>query len=306
MKFIYETNSLKSGIYKITNTFNGRFYIGSAKEFKSRWKGHEYSLRKNKHSNKFLQADYNKCGSDMFEFTILEIVVGNKSERLKKEELYIKKHYDNQEICYNLCKTAFSPEGTFRKDSEERKNKRSKAFKNTWANPANRKSMINKLIKRSANPEYKLNQSIATKTQWSFQKDKMSNAIKIGRQKNAKEYFFISPEGIEHKGSNILDFAKKMNLDFRALCEVVSGKALSHKGWRDGNKYQGSFNKVLHKAITHTTEKYKNISIISEDGIILSGSLPEVAHKAGLIAKSLSAVIRGDKKSLRGWKIYSV
>ena len=87
MEFKYEGNSLKSGVYKITNTANGRVYYGSAKEFKRRWKGHEYSLRSGKHSNRFLLADYNKCGTDAFVFEVLEIVDGTKEERLLKETI---------------------------------------------------------------------------------------------------------------------------------------------------------------------------------------------------------------------------
>ena len=305
MKFNYEGLSERSGVYKIVNNSNGRIYIGSAKEFKSRWKGHENSLRNNKHSNKFLQGDFNKCGTEAFEFFILQVTSGTKEERLAIEEIYIKQYYDKQDLCYNFCKVALSPEGTFPRDSEERKLKRSEAFKNTWANPASREGMIEKLKERAAEPEYKTTRSAASKVQWNLRKEEMSAAIKAGKKENLKEYFFVSPEGTEHKGSNIMEFAASMNLDYRALYEVASNKAESHKGWRNGNKYQGPFNKVLHRATTHTTEKYRNVSIVSKDGVVLTGSLPEIASKAGLISKSLAPVIRGEKESLHGWKLYN-
>lgn len=114
MKFKYDGNSLKSGIYKLTNKANNRLYIGSTKEFKARWKQHTASLKHNKHSNKFLQADYNKCGDEVFVFEIVEITQGTKEERLLKEEFYINQFFGDG--CYNLTTTAISPEGCHPKD----------------------------------------------------------------------------------------------------------------------------------------------------------------------------------------------
>ena len=87
MEYKYEGYSFKSGIYKIINKFNGRIYIGSAKRFIERWKSHTSSLRTQKHSNKFLQADFNKCGEDAFVFEVVEVTDGKTKEvagRLKK------------------------------------------------------------------------------------------------------------------------------------------------------------------------------------------------------------------------------
>jgi group I intron endonuclease len=95
MLFNYEGNSLKSGIYEIINCVNGKRYIGSSKEFKSRWKGHFNSLTKNKHKNKHLQYSFikysNALGNNNFlEFHIIEIMEGStKEERKIREEFWI-------------------------------------------------------------------------------------------------------------------------------------------------------------------------------------------------------------------------
>ena len=81
MEFIYNGHSKSAGIYKLTNKSNGRVYIGSSVRFEKRWKAHEWSLLSNRHDNKFLQADFNKCGTDVFIFEIIEIICGNKDER---------------------------------------------------------------------------------------------------------------------------------------------------------------------------------------------------------------------------------
>ena len=123
MEYKYEGHSLKSGIYKITNKLNGRIYIGSAKEFKERWKQHSYSLRNQKHSNKFLQADFNKCGEEAFIFEVVEITDGKtKEERLLVEEVYIKQYYDKGDKCYNLCDRAISRENIKSKNQRQHKN----------------------------------------------------------------------------------------------------------------------------------------------------------------------------------------
>ena len=102
MEYGNEEYSLKSGVYKITNKINGRIYIGSAKEFKRRCNQHRIGLIKKKHTNKFLQADFNKCGEDAFVFEVIEVVEGPQENRLLIEQTYIKNYYDDQDQCYNL------------------------------------------------------------------------------------------------------------------------------------------------------------------------------------------------------------
>lgn len=123
MEFLYEGNSLKGGVYKITNKLNGRVYIGSAKEFKERSKQHAKSLEKGKHHNRFLQADYNKCGPEVFCFSILEIVEGDKLARTTAEQKYVNETYDHGDQCYNLHKDTISYQGERKACLEETKKK---------------------------------------------------------------------------------------------------------------------------------------------------------------------------------------
>ncbi len=62
------------GVYQIRNTRNGKIYIGSTVDFKSRKSNHYWHLRKNTHHNDNLQAEYN-CEEDktVFVFEILMI-----------------------------------------------------------------------------------------------------------------------------------------------------------------------------------------------------------------------------------------
>lgn len=62
------------GIYKITNTITGDFYIGSSKDVKRRWRAHKSSSRWNEHPNYPMYIDMKQYGVDKFEFQILEEV----------------------------------------------------------------------------------------------------------------------------------------------------------------------------------------------------------------------------------------
>ena len=78
-----------SGVYKITNTVTGDFYIGSSKDVKRRWAHHKYpSVWKNNPNNP-MYLDMKRYGLDYFVFEILTEV---ESEQLKEiEQKFIEK-----------------------------------------------------------------------------------------------------------------------------------------------------------------------------------------------------------------------
>lgn len=69
-----KTELNKSGIYRIVNLVNGKFYIGSTNCFRIRFKFHRNRLRNNKHFNYLLQRSWNKYGEENFLFEIIEFV----------------------------------------------------------------------------------------------------------------------------------------------------------------------------------------------------------------------------------------
>ena len=62
------------GIYKITNTVTGDFYIGSSNDVKKRWKEHKCKSKWNECPNSQLYQDMRKYGLDKFDFQVLEEV----------------------------------------------------------------------------------------------------------------------------------------------------------------------------------------------------------------------------------------
>ena len=72
-----------SGIYKITNTITGDFYIGSSKNVKKRWESHKWPSTWKKHSNNQLYKDMQKYGLDKFE---MQIIAEVELDKLKEAE----------------------------------------------------------------------------------------------------------------------------------------------------------------------------------------------------------------------------
>jgi group I intron endonuclease len=90
-----------TGIYKIVNQIDGRYYVGSSCNIKERWSKHKRLLRQGNHTNDFLQRAWKKYGEDSFKFEIVESVV--KSDLLIREQLYLNIAKENQATTYNLC-----------------------------------------------------------------------------------------------------------------------------------------------------------------------------------------------------------
>lgn len=77
------------GIYKITNTENGKVYIGQSKDLKHRKACHFFDLKNNRHNNAHLQRAYN-INPNVFTF---EVLCECKIEDLNDLEIFfIKKH----------------------------------------------------------------------------------------------------------------------------------------------------------------------------------------------------------------------
>ena len=84
------------GIYKITNTITGDFYIGSSKDIKRRWESHKCKSTWKNYPNNQMYLDMKKYGVDKFEFQVLVEV---EACSLKEKEQYfietLKPTYNN-------------------------------------------------------------------------------------------------------------------------------------------------------------------------------------------------------------------
>ena len=75
------------GIYKITNTVTGDFYIGSSKDVKRRWAQHKCQSTWKNNPNNQLYKDIQEYGKDKFVFEVIEEV--EESFLKEKEQKFI-------------------------------------------------------------------------------------------------------------------------------------------------------------------------------------------------------------------------
>lgn len=124
------------GIYKITNTANGKVYIGQSIRLSQRLNDHYLALKNNYHSNQHLQNAYNKYG-DVFEMKII-VFCDDELELDALERFYIA-YYDsmNPEKGYNK-----ETGGHFSKHlSEETRQKLSESHKGKTLSKETRKKL---------------------------------------------------------------------------------------------------------------------------------------------------------------------
>lgn len=126
-----------SGIYKIINLSNNKYYLGSSVDIYRRFKEHFTLLRGNRHHSRSLQNAFNKYGEELFTLEITEQTIFNgvickeyKMEYLQCLEQYYLDLYNVYTIGYNCSKKADYPFVKRTKESLE-KSKNTRILRNT-------------------------------------------------------------------------------------------------------------------------------------------------------------------------------
>lgn len=116
------------GVYMITNTTTGKFYVGSSKNCRNRWRSHVSMLRSGKSPCVHLQNAWNKYGECSFCVSIIEETSAYK----QAEQGYI----DSLKPAYNIA-TSVTSAMLGRKHTEGTKSKmRTSATGRTISEPA--------------------------------------------------------------------------------------------------------------------------------------------------------------------------
>ena len=261
-------NSQKSGVYCIKNTINGRVYFGSAKRFAQRFAEHELQLRRGRHANRFLQADFDKCGTDAFVFVVIEVVEGDREQRLAREQVYLAQSYDRGKRCYNIRAEAASREGAPDRDPEVSRRKRSAGIKSAWnaktpearaahreslrrfyvEHPEARDALAAKSKAHHADPVYAAKVSVAGRKQSAEHIAKRIAArraagtytfsdehrAKLGehRRKKYPPLLITGPDGATYTTSDLRAFASEHGLRYRSLYEGYRTRRSAIHGWR--------------------------------------------------------------------------
>lgn len=297
MKVEYDGHANDNGIYRITNTTNGRVYYGSCIRFKSRFRSHANALMAGKHGNRFLQADYNKCQPDDFVFEVIEVVNGDKVTRLAKEQDYIGKYFDNGNQCYNLRNKAFDTregvgnsnvsdpltDGRCKPFTEERLAKHTKKLKEVWQDPT-----LKELSRKNA------------RKQWSAQS---TNNITVTNKETGEKVVITG---------SVRQFCIDRRISYKAFHQLVKGKIKSSGGWFIGESepeyidQKGQIRKPLSKEHREKIAggKYAGIKLVNEQGVelVLGINIKQQCRDLGLSYSTLLKVLNGSCHSVSGYK----
>lgn len=259
MKFNFNEDRLKQGIYISINTHSNRIYVGKTTiNFQERWNEHVRLLLQQKHFNKFLQNDYDKCKNeldhdDFLEFHVLEIMENFTQEEInKKEEFYILSIFDKQKYCYNFKKRINEKERScYSKTPKETKKKQSENSKKMWNDPVWKEKQISVITigknkpksiqinsqnvkKLWQNEEYREKNLKSRKPKKNFRHSK-ETIEKMSKTKRKNLGKIISPTGEVFEVIGAKTFCIEHNIPLSSvgnISSLLSGKMLSVHGWR--------------------------------------------------------------------------
>lgn len=194
------------GVYEWFNRTTSKSYIGSSVNIQQRRDSHLQALRSNRHSNRHLQAAFNKHGETSFEFRIVQETT--KAELLQVEQFWIDFYNaTNPKVGYNILPIAGRTSGVLR--TAETKTKIGNHSKHRWTIDAYKQNQIQKRLNST--------QSETTIT-------KKSNAV-------SRDYKVTEPNGSVHYVKNLKQFCIQRGLDDSAMIKVSKGKYKHHRGY---------------------------------------------------------------------------
>jgi group I intron endonuclease len=202
------------GIYKILNTINNKYYIGSSKNIENRWIKHKKKLKSNRHRNVLLQNNWNKYGPESFKLLIIE-EVENVNNILNREQYYLDKLF--KEDCDNILNIGRQAEGG------------DKVTNNPRADSKSRGSTLNRRIAGKIRGEnmkghkshfYNKHHTTETKNQIS---KKLKGRIPVNRKPTCIN-------GINYV--SILEASIKLNIPIRKLYYMIKSSNIKYKEYQ--------------------------------------------------------------------------
>lgn len=306
-----------SGIYKITNVKNGRIYIGSSYNIQKRWKGHAAALRCGKHTNRFLQNDYNKCGADAFVYEVVESTDHlDQNGRLALEEEYILKYYDHGQSCYNLCNRAVAGGGKL-KDPASTKHKLSVVSQEHWDDEDWRTNQIRLINEALSKPGVKEKRQASLIASWAGNEKRskeQSEKMRAFHENNPEISERVTQVLLENQPKGRVTFKERMKTDveFREIY-IRTGKtkaAKFNKRYAEDPEYKAMMDaKSIENIKRFNEQKMASMPckppIVAPDGTVYSDvkSINQFAKDHDLDSSSLYQLFNGRIKTCRGWKL---
>lgn len=243
----YTNFSNVSGVYKFTNTINGKIYIGSSVDVRRRICHHLRQLKNGNHNNQHLLSAWRKYGEEAFTCEI--IILAEPKDLLTFEQKFMDeykssdKHFGYNKAPYakNTLGYKFTEEQIAKMkaihNTPEYKEKCSERSKQMWTNPLYKAKMIKLLKERWQNPEYVKRMSDIGKEKWAnplfLQLIMESQKINIEQWVNACQKWWSQPENQQQMKKHHKQLWS--NPDYRESI-IKSQKA----GWTDSKKKKQS------------------------------------------------------------------
>jgi group I intron endonuclease len=212
-----------SGIYKIVNRVNEKYYVGSSSDIKKRFYDHKRLLNKNLHNNPKLQNAWNKYEKSVWDYFIVENVHPNDLLLIEQKYLDIAKLEPDK--TYNICFDATAPMRN-RVHTESSKEKMSKThkklkihlqFKPTEERKLHQSEVMKGRYIGSNNPNFGKTHSRETR-------------LKMGTP-NQTIFTFKNLLTLEIFTGIRSDFAKKYNFDKANLYNLIHKRSNNCRGW---------------------------------------------------------------------------
>ena len=260
-----------SGIYKIINKINGKYYIGSSSNVlrsDGRWHRHKWMLRNNRHNNIHLQRAWNRDGEHNFDFVIIELVP--EKELLSCEQKHLDCDLSCRENCYNFSFVAGKIEMTKEIRSKigvashaRLQDKTKHPMYGKHHNSETRYKIHKKLsgyqhssdfgerignaLRNRIRPDISLrltgeNNPMFNKTHSAKIRKKISNTLNDGRMSGSKNgmydkrvHNFYNYNTSETFTGTRYEFYQQYNLRKSSVCQLIQRKLKSTQGWKIEN-----------------------------------------------------------------------
>ena len=216
-----DTTSI-SGIYKIINKINGKYYVGSSIDIYQRWRNHKSQLKRNIHKNPHLQNAWNKYGENNFQFIIEKEVSLN--QLLEEEQKLIDLHF-GKSYCYNINSGVTKLYGNYN------------PFYGKHHTEISKQKMGGAIIDYTGhnNPFYGKIHTKETKETWKKTRNYLHMKGENHSQFDHKIYTFQNNNeifiGTRYDFTNLYNNLSKGN-----ICWLIKGKHKSVKGWTIKNE----------------------------------------------------------------------
>lgn len=229
---------MAAGVYIITNTINGKTYIGAALDFEGRWNRHRSDLRLNRHHNLHLQRSWNKYGEEAFGFGVLEYL-DNLDELYLAEQFWVNVYGEENKELYNIATPGKAPMLGFAV-SEETCHKISRGLKGKPKSEEHKRKLSEA---NKGQIPWNLGKNHTKEARWKMSLAQMGNTKTLGHklseehvrkiiEANAKPYpaFTHRETGeIIPAGRNLIALCRERRLSYNSMWNVAHGRTKNYK-----------------------------------------------------------------------------